>query len=79
MDLSAAQKLMDAYKRIGEVLNGADSIIRTLPEDERTAHLRGLGEMMGHLWSKLQLPIVREYRDLVPDGDRFQKKPKQEL
>jgi hypothetical protein len=78
MDHSTAQKLMAAYERIGEALNGADSIIRTLPEDERTAHLRGLGEMMGHLWSKLQLPVVREHRDLDPDGDRYQKKPMQE-
>lgn len=78
MDHSTAQKLMDAYERIGEALNGADSIIRTLPEDERTAHLRGLAEMMGHLWFKLQLPVVREHRDMDPDGDRFQKKPKQE-
>jgi hypothetical protein len=78
MDHSTAQKLMEAYKRIGEALNEADSIIRTLPEDERTAHLRGLGEMMGQLWSKLQLPVVREHRDLDPDGDSYQKKPMQE-
>jgi hypothetical protein len=78
MDHSTAQKLMAAYERIGEALNGADSIIRTLPEDERTAHLRGLGEMMGQLWFKLQLPVVREHRDLDPDGDRYQKKPMQE-
>jgi len=78
MDHSTAQKLMAAYERIGEALNGAESIIRTLPEEERTAHLRGLGEMMGQLWSKLQLPVVREHRDLDPDGDRYQKKPMQE-
>lgn len=78
MDHSTAQKLMAAYERIGEALNGANSIIRTLPEDERTAHLRALGEMMGQLWSKLQLPVVREHRDLDPDGDRYQKKPIQE-
>jgi hypothetical protein len=78
MDHSTAQKLMAAYERIGEALNEADSIIRTLPEDERTAHLRGLGEMMGQLWSKLQLPVVREHRDLDPDGDSYQKKPMQE-
>ena len=78
MDHSTAQKLMDAYKRIGEAINEADSIIRPLPENERTAHLRGLGEMMGHLWFKLQLPVVREHRDLDPDGDRFQRARKQE-
>ena len=78
MDYSTAQKLVKAYERIGEALNGADSIIRTLPEDERTAHLRGLGEMMGQLWSKLQFPVVREHIDLDPDGDRYQQKPMQE-
>lgn len=78
MDHLAAQKLMAVYGRIGEALNEATIIICTLPEDERTAHLRGLGDMMGHVWFKLQLPIVREHRDLDPDGDRYQKKPKQE-
>jgi len=63
---------MNAYKRIGEAINEADSILRTLPEIERTAHLRALGDMMGHLWFKLQLPVVREHRDLDPDGDRYQ-------
>jgi len=78
MDHETAQTLMAVYKRIGEVMNEADDIIRTLPENERAEHLRGLGDMMGHLWFKLQLPVVREHRDLDPDGDRFQKKPNQE-
>lgn len=73
MDHSTAQKLMAVYLRIGEGMNEADGIIRTLPENERTEHLRGLGEIMGHLWFKLQLPVVREHRNLDPDGDRFQK------
>ena len=78
MDHKTAQALMAVYKRIGEVMNEADGIIRTLPEKERSEHLRGLGDMMGHLWFKLQLPVVREHRDLDPDDDRFQKKPSQE-
>ena len=78
MDHKTAQALMAVYKRIGEVMIEADDIIRTLPENERSEHLRGLGDMIGHLWFKLQLPVVREHRDLDPDGDRFQKKPTQE-
>jgi hypothetical protein len=78
MDHLTAQKLMAVYKRMGEAMNQADSIIRVLPETERTTHLRALGEMMGHLWFKLQHPVVREHRDLDPDGDRFQKTPQQE-
>ncbi len=79
MDHETAQTLMDVYKRIGDVMNEADGIIRTLPKNEQSEHLRGLGDAMGHLWFKLQLPVVREHRDLDPDGDRFQKKPNQEL
>jgi len=30
--------------------------------------------MMGYLWCKLQLPVLREHRDLDPDVDLFQKK-----
>lgn len=78
MDHKTAQTLMAVYKRIGEVMNEADSIIQALPENERSGHLRGLGDMMGHLWFKLQPPVVRERRDLDPDGDRFQKKTNQE-
>jgi len=75
MDHQTAQCLMAVYKRIGEVMNEADAIIRSPPENERSQHLRGLGDMMGHLWFKLQLPVVREHRDLDPDGDRFQENP----
>ena len=78
MDHKTAQALMAVYKRIGEAINEADGIIHTLPVNERTAHLRGLGDMMGHLWFKLQLPVVREHTDLDPDGDRFQRGPKPE-
>ncbi|WP_332876323.1 hypothetical protein, partial [Massilia sp. S19_KUP03_FR1] len=72
------QARLDIYERMGEAMSEATSIICTLPENERTAHLHGLGHMMGHLWLKLQLPIVREHSDLDPDGDRFRKNPSEE-
>lgn len=72
MDHLTAQKLMLVYERMGMVINDADAIMRTLPETERHEHLRSLAGVMEHLWFKLQLPIVREHRDLDPDGDRFQ-------
>lgn len=77
MDHITAQKLVAVYKRMGEAMNEADSIIRLLPENEQATHLHGLGEMMALLWIKLQHPVVREHRDLDPDGDRFQKPPQQ--
>lgn len=74
MDHSTAQKLMKVYERMGNVINEADDIIRTLAQPERSAHLQALAGAMQHLWLELQLPIVREHRDLDPDGDRFQNK-----
>jgi hypothetical protein len=47
-------------------------VIRSIPDEaERRPHLVALGTMMGDLWFKLQLPVVRAHRDLDPDGDRF--------
>lgn len=73
MDRTSAETLMAIYARLGAVINEADPVLRALPDpQERSAHLRALGDMMGDLWCKLQLPIVREHRDLDPDGARFQ-------
>lgn len=74
MDYSSAQKLMLLYDRIGTAIREADGIIRTLPEAQRLEHLRGLAGMVDHLWSGLQLPIVREHPDLDPDADYFKVK-----
>jgi len=74
MDHSTAFKLMTVYERLGKPFNDALEIVDTLPEAERSEHIRALGDMMGDLWFKLQLPIVRQHPDLDPDGDRFQKR-----
>lgn len=75
MDHATAQQLMAAYDRLSNALNDATHIVLALPEQERATHLRALAWMMAHLWGELQLPVVREHRDLDPDGDRFQRKP----
>jgi len=75
MDHSTAQKLMAVYERMAGAMNEANSLIRTLPDIEQTEHLHGLGDMMGNLWIKLQLPVVREHSDLDPDGALFQQNP----
>lgn len=75
MDLLTAQRLMSIYERIGREINEADSVIRTLPDAERSEHLGALAGMIGHLWSRLQAPIVREHEELDPDAGYFQSKP----
>lgn len=74
MDHATAKQLMAVYERIGHALNDASELVGTLPDEEARMHRRALGGMMAHLWGELQLPIVREHRDLDPDGDRYQRK-----
>lgn len=61
---------MAIYDRVGATMSEAAHVVRGLPEQERAAHLRALGTMMQDVWLNLQLPIVREHRELDPDGDR---------
>jgi len=65
---------MSMYERIGKIINEADNVIRTLPENERSEHLRGLAGLINHLWCTLQHPIVRQYKDLDPDAEYFRNK-----
>lgn len=71
MEYATAQQLMSTYERMGKLMNEADSLIRTLPDAERSEHLRALAGLINHLWFTLQSPIVRQYGDLDPDGDYF--------
>lgn len=74
MDLSTARQLMSVYERIGQGISEADGVIRTLPEAERSEHLRALAGLVDYVWSNLQAPIVREHRDLDPDAEYFRDK-----
>lgn len=76
MDFSTGQQLMAVYARIGNSMNEADEIMRTLPEAERSAHLRALAGMVDYVWRNLQAPIVREHRSLDPDAESLQGKLK---
>ncbi len=73
MDRQIAKSLLTIYERMGANMNEATDLLRQLPDDERREHLRALGAMMHDLWINLQLPIVREHRDLDPDGTRYQR------
>jgi hypothetical protein len=68
VDRTTAEQLMDIYHRLGNVLNEADRIVRSIPNQaERDLHLRAVGTMMQDLWVALMGPIIREHADLDPD------------
>ena len=70
MDRTTAEQLMGIYQRLGSVLNEADPVVRSIPnEAERELHLRALGAMMQDIWVALMAPIVREHADLDPDKE----------
>ena len=73
MDQHTAEKLMALYQRIGVALSEADTVIRTLPQPEQHEHLTGLADTVMQIWSKLQLPVVRQYPELDPDREHFRK------
>ncbi|MYM28448.1 hypothetical protein GTP58_08930 [Duganella sp. CY15W] len=76
MDYETAKKLMSTYDRMGAVLNEADSVIRTLSAEERSAYLPALTGLVADIWLKLQRPIVQQYEDLDPDAEYFKNKTK---
>ena len=72
MERNSAEQLMAIYGKVSAALNEANDFVMLLPEPERATHLQGLASVMIDLWLKLQLPVVREHRELDPDGETFQ-------
>jgi hypothetical protein len=68
MDRTIAKELMRVFEEIGSSLNQATCIVSELPDvDEQKLMRRGLGNLMGTLFTELQLHIIRQYPDLDPD------------
>ena len=68
MDRLTAEKLMTIYRRLSEVLNEADPVIRSISDEGgRQQQLHALGMLMQDVWLNLEAPIVREHPELDPD------------
>lgn len=69
MNRSTAKALLSVYARTADVLNEADVLLRSIPDEtERKELLRALGMVMAKVWGDLQSPVVRQFPDLDPDG-----------
>jgi hypothetical protein len=72
MTPETAESLMKVYARLGETLNEATGVIALEPDVEEQKRLRRhLAQVMSALWFELQLPIVKDYPHLDPDGGEF--------
>ena len=70
MDKNLAEQLMNKLHSLDAPINDAVELVEQIPdEDERKRFRKGLGEMMGHIYTDLMIPILRQYPDLDPDKD----------
>jgi len=70
MERKIAEKLMKIFNSLGDPLNEASLQIEQISDDkEKKVLRRGLAEIMGRIFTDLEIPIIREYPDLDPDKD----------
>jgi hypothetical protein len=70
MEKQLATRLMGLLLELGKPLNEVAELIEQISdEDEKRIFRRGIGEMMGRMWTDLQFELVKQYPDLDPDKD----------
>lgn len=68
MEKDVASKMVRACLSMGDELNALHLFGELLPDEQRKAYRRHLGEVMGAIYTRIMIPIIREYPDLDPDG-----------
>lgn len=68
MEKKVAELLMKNLLALSEPLNSATTLIDQISsKDEQAALRRGLGELMGRIYTDLMIPIIEQYPELDPD------------
>jgi hypothetical protein len=68
MDKTLAKNLMDQFVALGEPLNTATELTEKIADaQEREAVRRGLGNIMGLVYTDLMMPLIERFPDLDPD------------
>ena len=68
MEKEIAKKLMIELDRLGNVMNDVALIIEEINDDEEKRKFRkGIGGLMGKLYTDIMHPIIHEHPDLDPD------------
>lgn len=68
MDKKIAELLMKDLLALSEPLNSATTLTDQISnKDEQAALRRGIGELMGRIYTDLIIPIIKQYPDLDPD------------
>lgn len=68
MDRKVAELLMKDLLALSEPLNSATALTDQISnKDEQAALRRGIGELMGRIYTDLMIPIIKQYPELDPD------------
>lgn len=71
MERDVAEQILNEFMALSQPLNAATEVATAIDEiDERNAVLRGIGDIMGRVYTDLMIPIIRQYPDLDPDKDQ---------
>jgi len=75
MDRSTGLRILAAIELLAPGFNEIDAAtLEISDESERREFRRTLGDAMGLVAYELTMKVVRQYPDLDPDGDRFNRK-----
>ena len=68
MDRNVAELLMSNLLALDEPLNSSATLVNQIPnKEEQKEFRRGIGEIVGRIYTDLMLPIIRQYPDLDPE------------
>ena len=68
MDRNVAESLMSNLLALDEPLNSSATLVNQIPnKEEQKEFRRGIGEIVGRIYTDLMLPIIRQYPDLDPE------------
>ena len=68
MDRNVAELLMSNLLALDEPLNSSATLVNQIPnKEEQKEFRRGIGEIVGRIYTDLMLPIIKQYPDLDPE------------
>jgi len=71
MERAIAEDLMKILLSLDAPLNLATELTKRISDvEERKLIRRGLGEIGGHIFTEIMLPIIRQYPDLDPTKEK---------
>ncbi len=70
MDKNLAKQLIQKLQDLDEPMGDVIDVIEQIPDEEEMRRFRGeIGDLIARVYTKLMVPILRQYPDLDPDKD----------